>query len=598
LETDQYGQVVVVGPTQDGKTWVTDVVPWLYHVVERREAVAVVMPTQAKITSLWQTKILPAIHGNGLSHELPLRGGGSEGGTPAVIHLASGGISHQLSTGTSNEAGLSSVTVRVVLADEVDDIAPARRLDLAWARADAWGLEARRCESSTIKHDGPGASRVLRDYAAGTAGRLHFACAHCSAWQIYEWDRVTYDPQDDATAFASARLVCGVNGCLMTEADRRRSLLRHRLVFRDQSVAADGTVVGDRPVTRIWSLRWTALDSPLKSLGELAQRHLRALRARDTDGDHERLRQFVRDQLTQGYQQDQQQEDAVPKLTAAFLAARSHGHGWAVAVHQQEAHKTWSRHVAPMPDAARRCAIAVDVQGNRLYWLLTAEDDDRRTYDVAWGYEFADPQQSSFTEATLHDVLDRVDALVDDLADHALVVGRGVDVGFSAQWIIPWLARRPAWVPVAGAADDTLRGAKKAAARSIPGVVHLFRPASDWRLNRLLHAVDVQHLRERVQGRYLVPAGRTGCAYLPRGCEVNRGLCRHYVAEELVTTASGARVWRQAKGGGRHDWMDCRVYNEALLELKRLTMPTVTAEDPPDHAVASGPRRPSWLQGY
>ena len=568
---DEFGQVVAVGPTQDGKTWVNDVIPMLYALIERGESVAVVMPTRSKLNSLWQTKVLPAIRGNDFGHLLPAQGHGSEGATPEEIALGSGGHAHLLSTGTSNEAGLSNITVRWVFGDEVDDITPARRLDLAWARADAWGLEARRAESSTIKHDAPGASRVLRDYQAGTASRLWFACPHCGRWQTWEWERVTYDPTNDATARDSVRLACQ-NGCLLTEADRRRSLYRHRLVHRDQLVADDGAIVGGCPLTRVFSLRWTALDSPLKTLGELAVRHRTATAARDANGDHDKLIQFFRDQLACQYVRDAVTDEGEAKLSAAYLAARSHAHGWAVQVPVKDRHGQYSRHLADLPAQARRTVATIDVQGNRLYWYLGAEDDQRCTYDVAWGYEFSTGAKEPLTEITLQDVLDRVSALVDDLAGHTVTVYRAVDVGYHLDWILPWLARNPSWVPLAGSSDDTLEGARRAAQLSIPGVVHLYRPAKSWDCDRLLHAVDVRRVRERAQNRYLVPAGKPGGAYLPRGVQPGDLLARHLVAEELVQSEkTGEKVWRKAKGGGRWDLLDLRTYADALFDLARHT---------------------------
>lgn len=567
FENPRYSHIVSLGPVQDGKTWVTDVLPLLYAMVERCEAAAIVMPTRAKLNTLWQTKVLPAIHGNGLTHLLPVEGHGSEGATPEEIRFATGGHTHLLSTGTSNEAGLSNITVRWVFGDEVDDIQPARRLDLAWARADAWGAQARRAESSTIKHDAPGASRILRDYQAGTASRLWFRCPHCQAPQPWDWSRVTYDATNDDTARESVRLAC-LQGCLLTESDRRRSLLRPQLIHRDQVWADDGQVVGPAPVTPVFSLRWTALDSPLKTLGDLAQRHRRALAARDANGDHDQLRQFVRDQLATAYVADTADgEESAAKLTPAFLAARSQAHGFAPTTPLKDRHGLYSRHLAEPPALVTRSVLTIDVQGNRVYWLLVGESQDRQTFDLAWGYEFATPGQQPWTPAELHDLLDRVDGLADDLIGHTVLIDRGVDTGFSQKDLIPWLQRRPLWKPLAGVGEEVAQGLRKNRQRGIPGVIYLHQPEG-WGLpGRLLHSIDVTRLRERVQNAYLVTAGKPGAAHLPRGLAVNDSYIRHLTAEELVELPSGNKAWRKTKGGGRHDYLDLRVYAQALLDL-------------------------------
>ena len=57
---------------------------------------------------------------------------------------------------------------------------------------------------------------------------------------------------------------------MLTESQRRYALQTRRLVHDGQVVSETGEVVGTRRKTRVFSLRWTALDSPLRSLGWLA----------------------------------------------------------------------------------------------------------------------------------------------------------------------------------------------------------------------------------------------------------------------------------------------------------------------------------------
>ena len=211
--------------------------------------------------------------------------------------------------------------------------------------------------------------------------------------------------------------------------------------------------------------------------------------------------------------------------------------------------------------------MTVDVQGNRLYWLIVAEDDARCTYDLAWGYEYATPAQQPWTPAELHALLDRVDALTDDLVGHTALIDRAVDTGFGSAVLIPWLQRKPLWTPLAGIGDEVAQGMRRNQARGIPGVVYLHQPQG-WGLpGRLLHSIDVQRVRERAQNAYLVSAGKPGAAHVPKGLATNDSYIRHLVAEELVETKAGTRVWRKAKGGGRHDYLDLRTYATALLDL-------------------------------
>ena len=565
-EPHPWQRIVALGPVQDGKTWILGVVPTMHALFEQGQAIAFVMPTRDKLTTFWQAKFLPTVRGNGLTNQLPTDGAGSEGATPHLIQLPRGGRAYLLSTGTSNEAGLSSITVKVVIGSEVDDIKPARRLDQAWARADRWEDEAVRIEESTIKHDSAKLSRILRDYELGTAARLVFRCPHCRKFTPWDWSRVTYDPLDDATAESSARISCQRCDTLCTQAERRASLFDYRLIHRGQSVADDGTVVGPAPTTRVFSLRWTALDSPLRTLGNLCVRHRQAVQARDGEGDHDKLRQFHRDQLAEPYQADVASEDGTVRLTTAYLAARSAG-GWALSRPDKDSHGLYSRHLAPMPAAARRSIFPVDVQDNRVYWALQAEDDDRRIYDVAWGYEYANVSQQPWNDAELHALFDRVAMLAEDLCEHTTLIARTIDVAHWQSRIIPWLQRNRAWTPTAGIDHEVAQGMRRNAVPGVPGVIYLHAP-SEWALaGRLLHSIDVQRVREQALNRYLVAPGKPGAAHLPQGLATNDTWIRHQVAQELVELPSGNRVWRKAKGGGRHDYQDLRTYAEALFAL-------------------------------
>jgi hypothetical protein len=552
---------VLLGPVQDGKSWLQVLVA-LYCLAELRCHVALALPTVELWRRMWPSKWRPPMLAAGL---LPEDGAGSEGGCPITFPTVYGSRFTALGAGTKNENALAAITVRHVGLDEVDDILPSRRVDLACARATGWGLHRREVMTSTIKGDTPRHSRILREYASGTASRLHHPCPHCGHWQPYEWAQVRYDATSDLTAADTARLHCVRCDRPLTDAERRASLQRSLLVHRDQTVSDAGQVEGPEPTTATWSMRWTVLDSPLQTLAEQAVRHRQALQQRDTENDHDALRQFFRDRLATGYQGETQGDEGQASISRAQLAARS-TQGWALSERVRDASGLFSRHVAPWPDGADRCVMACDVQQNRVYWLLLAGDAERRTYDLAWGYEFAEADMLPMTAAGLHAVLDRCDALAHSLADGRPVVGKGVDVGYNQADLIPWLAGHPDWSPVVGMGEDKVMHLRRVPGIvGVPGVVYLHRP-EDWQLgyHQLLHVVEVDRVRASAQNAHLVKVGSPGAAHLPRGLKPSDAYLVHLCGERQEER-NGRRVWKTL--GGRHDWLDCRTYGHALLEL-------------------------------
>jgi len=591
-----FEQMVTLGPVQDGKTWATIIVPLLYTLAELRQAAVYGLPDRALAGKVWRSKLRPTIEACGLGHLLPTSGPGSDGGAPEDVLFTTGARLFMLGAGARNEAGQAAVTAPFVAVDERDSIRP-RWVELLNARADAFDIAARRVSTSTIKHDA-GGSTTWSLYAMSTSGRLWFRCPRCRAeahasggWQAFEWDRVEYDPTDDRTAAATVRLVCAhVAEHRLTDDERRAALLDWRLVARGQSVAPDGGLVGELPPTSVWGLRWTALDSPLKSLPTLAVRHRQACQQRDAEGNHEALRQFYRDQLAAPYRDDLEGQEGTATLTPAYLQARANVHGWAdLVADKPDDGALWSRYMAPLPDTAT-CAVAtIDVQSNRCYWLLTAADADLRTYDAAWGYEHATADRLPTSTGELHAILDRIADLLPSLVarDGAApgepaarppvpIVGLGVDVGYRQPELVAWLAGRPSWVPIAGAGED-VAGKLRSVVAQAPGAERrdgdmlgvLYRRALEGaRLapRQQLHLVDVDRVKEQAVGQYLRPAGSAGAAHLPRGLKASDAIILHLTGEQLVESdKTGRRVWRVVRK--RHDYLDLRTYNLALLRL-------------------------------
>lgn len=566
----RWHRFVVIGPTQDGKTWATQIVPTLYCLAQLRAPVVLALPSLTLWNRLWQGKWSPAFAACDL---LPSDGLGSDGGTPSTLLTPAGARFYCLGGGTRNEGALAAVTGRFVFVDEADDFNPARRIDLAFARADAWMGAARRALTSTIKGDTAAASRVLREHAQGTAYRLVYPCPHCGGWQTWDWSRVTYDAASDLAAQDSARLACTHCAVALTDAERRTSLAQARLLARGQACARDGAITGDLPATTTWSLRWTALDSPLKSLGDLAVRHRQACHQRDAEGEHGPLRQFHRDQLAEGYRGDRQDDadHAAGPLEPSHLAARSQAHGWADVLADTDEAGTWSRYWADIPPDATAAVLPVDVQLDRIYWSLIAGGERARTWDVAWGYECWSKPPQPLAPGQLSELLDRLERAVAARLGRLPLIARVVDTGYQehgkavggvgheAELVAYLAARRGRWAGVRGVGQ-----LPKGAA----GII-TWDPA--WRPGLGRWVVDTDRARALVHAGYRTAPDAPGAALLPRGLASSNHYLRHQCAHVEVTDPTTHRTaWKRRSG--REDWLDVRCYGTALLR-HRLTAP-------------------------
>jgi hypothetical protein len=581
-----YFDMVVLGPVQDGKTWAVEVVPTLYALAEQRVSVVYGCPDRPFCGKMWRTKFLPAIEASGLRHLLPLDGPGSDGGVPDDTLMTTGARLFLLGAGARNEAGQAGVTAPIVIIGERSKIRP-RFVELLLMRKEAYGARGRGVSTSTISNDdfteGDDDQRMdstVVAYERSTRGRLWFRCCHCAAeahpsggWQTFEWSRVEADWSSDESARDTARLHCAHEPKhALTDGDRRRSLREWRLAMHGQTVTPAGEVTGTRLPALVWGLRWTALDSPLKELGALAVKYRQAVALRDGPfGDHHQMVQFTRDFLVERYTSLRDPAESPRSISRSHLAERS-SLGWAETTPDRDSESDrylWSRHVAPWPDAAPLADVAIDVQENRIYWAVGGADRDFRTWDVAWGYEYANADRDPLSRDELHELLDRVRDLVPELIGaKARLVVRAIDVGYRQEDLVEWMRRNPEWVPIAGAGDEAAGHLRRAhAGGDVPGVIYRHRPEG-WRLSgRKLHTVDAGRVREQAQASYLRPIGAAGSAHLPKGLRVNDAYVKHLCGELLIEDPkTGAKRWK-ATPGTRHDWLDIKVYRYAMMRL-------------------------------
>lgn len=583
-----FRDILDVSATQTGKSLRSILLPVLRRVVFLRASAVYCLPTMDLLNKVWIDKLKPAIIGAGFGPYIPEKGPGSRGGRPtslvfvdpvtrerlgSIIFIAGG-------SGKKREGGQAAVTAGLTLLDEADEYEDAHRVALIEQRAAAFGKDAIKIKSTTIKKDqGSVANALLAD---STNSHLEFGCPYCGRYQVLDWANVRYDGTDDGTAEETARIACVHCGVLLDEKDRHKMLTVYRLVHAGQHVNELGEVVGMVPRVSTFGLRTTKLDFHIGyGLPELCKEHRKARLLADSIGDHGLMRSFFRDRLALPYLDDLADLTSRKKIDRVLLANISLNSKYGPIRHDKE-ETAYSRYWAgSLPNGLEWLTVGCDVQQDRLYWLVMGCDREARTYDLAWGTENACEFGRPANKPELFTALDRMDAIT---AAGPLGDGWGlpifypaIDVGHRQDDIIEWRATHQKWLPIKGVGDEqadrmsggTMKGEKINEGKDdLAGVVQFRRQVGNW----VLGFIEVDTMREQAQSSFLRPPGEPGAAHLPKGLKTADSYVRHLCSRVLVIDPeTGKRSWSaDPKLGGqfRRDYLDCRTYGYAMMRLR------------------------------
>lgn len=570
-------------PQIGGKSLVGIQLPTLRAAIACGLPVGYGLPTEQDLNKAWAEKLRPTIERAGFGEHLPDTGPSSRRGRGPTVTFQDPESGRNLGGIVFMAGRAYGSTVAVALIDEVDQYRSRTTGEPNWQliedvfhRADSYGSQAIRGAMGTVEHDDQSIILELV-YSQGTGTRPWMRCPLCGARQLLEWSQVTYDDADEITAKESARMACQHCAELWDEPTRQDGIQSPLFVHRGQSVQGE-EIVGNAPRTRSLGLLWTALDSTLADLGELAVEHYRAKKAIEPDEpdrlpNHDLMRKFVRYRQCQTYHGDRQDENEdIAWVDHRTLMQRSEQHGWAPISKlkgEKGEREGWSRYISTrLPEEIMGFVRAIDVQHNRVYWSMLGVDDRFRTWDCFWGYEHAFPDKTPMAiPPELHLLLDRTAAVLDDLTNGLPVFRSLVDIGDRETWILPWLVKRNKWRAVRGVEDN------KSTRRRFDGADVFFNRRYKPGIGIFEVMTDVW--RRKVHEAFCQPPDETGAAILPRGLSSGhpyiQHLCRYRWQRDM---RSGDLVWK--KGSGiRDDHLDTRVYATAVnfLRLQRPSKP-------------------------
>jgi hypothetical protein len=414
------------------------------------------LPTLADLDRAWTQKLKPTIIDGGYGDWLPTKGPGARGGRGPTLTMYDPITGRKSGDIVFMAGGAYSMTVRTVLVDEVDQFRLSNgepmweSLEDMFHRADSYGRSAMRIAVGTIEHDTNSIILPLIDeHATGT--RLWPRCQHCGLHIPYDWETFDYDATDDMSAIETAHIACKHCGVEIYDEDRICGLHEALPVHGGQSVER-GEVIGPEPRTTSLGFLWTALESCLVTLGEVALEHRTAANALANSGHHGLIRKFTRYRKCMVYLDDLVDDLMdVDKISESHLEALSQ-RGWAEYLSEKDP-RLFSRYFAQsQPEGIDNLSIGCDVQGDRIYWQVTGWSDGFRTYDMGFGYEHIPKTSDRLTPFAVGDwktVLERIrDEIIPRFQGNWIC--KVCDTGFQADEISRFISENKDWFAVIG----------------------------------------------------------------------------------------------------------------------------------------------------
>lgn len=260
--------------------------------------------------------------------------------------------------GANSPSGLASQPVRVVFNDEVD-----RYPDSAGDEGDPVQLSERRTSTfwnrKLVRVSSPGRlgeSRIAKLYEASSQGERHLPCPRCAGYDVLRWRRddgrygLEFERTGDGDVVpGSTRYRCALCDGWVDETEKQRMDAEGRWVHRVPSRMAD----------RGYHL--SALVSPWFTWDDVARSFLKNRHNAET------LKTFVNTVLGEPF------ADEGERLTPHALAARAE----------------------PMPDGVPpevgALTAAVDVQGDRVEYLVCGWEAGETMSVLEWGQCWGDP---------------------------------------------------------------------------------------------------------------------------------------------------------------------------------------------------------------
>ena len=369
IDSGRWSRFAATGPTQNGKTLQCYVIPVLYHLFEVRETAIVGLPDMNMANDKWQQDFKPVIMSSPFRDLMPTRGEGSKGGNIKNSITFSNGATLRFMTAGGNDKKRAGYTSRVVAVTETDGMdeagetsREADKIEQIEARTMAFGRRGKRvyleCTVSIER------GRIWQEIKQGSDSRIMRPCPHCGVYVCPEREHLTgwETAESEEQAAAESHFFCPSCGELWSEADRQESAKHAKLVHRGQEITNDGVITGPLPQTQTLGFRWSAIDNPFRTAGDVGAEEWKAKRSKDPENAEKKMRQFI-----WAIPYEPPDVELTP-LDAEQIAGRK---------------STFAEGVSP-PDCLG-VVIGIDTGKHRLHWVVSAVMADGRLFVVKYG---------------------------------------------------------------------------------------------------------------------------------------------------------------------------------------------------------------------
>lgn len=364
LDSGRWSRVASTGPTQNGKTLMCYVVPVLYHLFEIGETVIVGLPTLDMANDKWQEDFLPVINASEYRDLLPTKGEGSRGGQVKRGVTFRNGATMRFMTAGGDDKKRSAYTSRVVAITEVDGMdesgeasREADKVEQIEARTRAFGRTGKRVYlECTVSIE---TGRIWQEVKQGSDSKILRPCPHCGEYVAPEREHLAgwQEAESEEEAAELAHFVCPECSEAWSESDRTESAEKAVLVHKGQEITKRGEVTGPLPKTQTFGFRWSAIDNPFVTAGDLGAEEWKSAKSRDRENAEKKMRQFV---WAMPYEPP---DIEMTPLDATEIEKRTTGLKKGV-----------------IPDDAIGIAIGMDTGKRRLHWTAAAVLPDGRSH--------------------------------------------------------------------------------------------------------------------------------------------------------------------------------------------------------------------------
>lgn len=300
IDSGRWSRIAATGPTQNGKTLMCYVIPTLFHLFEVGETVIVGLPSMDMAQDKWAEDFLPVIEASEYRSLLPRTGEGSRGGQVKRGIKFGNGATMRFMTAGGNDKKRSAYTSRVVSITEADGMdessatsREADKIEQIEARTRAFGRTGKRVylECTVSMESG----RIWQEVQRGTNSKIVRPCPHCGDYVAPEREHLTgwQEAQSEEEAAELAHFVCPSCEKPWTNEERSDAAKSVVLLHSGQEISKSGQVTGDTPKTQTLGFRWSAIDNPFVTAGDLGAEEWLAYKARDHENAEKKMRQFV-----------------------------------------------------------------------------------------------------------------------------------------------------------------------------------------------------------------------------------------------------------------------------------------------------------------